>query len=752
MIGAFSTGPIVFTALEGHSKASYLEWLILIFPLVGAVAAGWIITTLRQRLKTVQEAMDATGSSIVVYDKWDRLVLGNEAYRMTLGVQREDFHPGARYVDLVEVSLKQILPSEAIGAELARRVELLRLADGVPSDRQYPNKRWLRVVKNRTKGGANVGVAIDVTENYELREKAEAEARRFLALAQCAPVGICQVGKAGNILFVNDTLLEMFDAINIDELRGGQEPSIAIAGEEVADFTNLLQRLQADAAESDVQVKVEAETRHFIVRKALVPVRNLPMKMLSHDIGNWENILIFVDVTRHKEHEARIKYLAHRDVLTGAHNRLTFNDDLVIAANEAGPCRPTSLIAIDLDRFKPVNDIYGHVVGDELLCQVAERMTSLLPSGAKLYRVGGDEFAVLLTPAAAVNAVDLARMILHAVCEPFEVEGRGMLIGASLGISTLPNDTEHPNTLVHYADLALYHVKNTGGGNVMAFNHTVLSSVDERRELEISLLNALDTSALDVAFQPIVGVNGHVIGAEALARWHHAPTNKNIPPSLFVPLAEATGLVGRLDLQVFAKAMDVVSNWRKAGCELDTVTVNMSVRTLERADIVERVRQELLRSGVPGSTVVIEITESFAAGNGRELSRTIHAINAYGVRFALDDFGTGSTSLRLLTELPISFLKIDKSFISDLGNPRKLAARNVVKATIDLAKTLGIAVIGEGVETPAEHAVLKELGCVIFQGFLFGRPQDGRTISSCLRDDHNSTAIRGESSAGTPPT
>lgn len=722
VVAASGLVAVLAGAIATDSVAGSLEATLVAAASALAGGATWAILAARSRLRLVQEALDTTPAAVAVYDARDNLVVCNKRYREVLGVPPDAFVTGVPYAELVRRSLAMTMEGDALEAELSRRLLLHRTADGQPSDRRYPNNRWLRVSKVRTRGGANVGIALDVTEYHELRERLEAEMRRFEALARSAPVGICQVDAEGRILFVNGTLLAILGLSGADELERDDLP-FTHGPRQGNGFRALLSAVRGEGAESELCVGSPPSARDILVRKAFVVPGPLGERLIAPDQRAGGDILIFIDITDRKNAEARIRYLALHDPLTGARNRLAFNEDLPRASEAASEDQPASLVVIDLDRFKPVNDVYGHAAGDELLRQIVRRMSPRLKTGMTLYRMGGDEFAILVAPGAEPDPVGFARGLVASLCAPFQVEGHAILVGASAGVSSLPRDTTSVEALVHYADLALYHAKRAGGGEAVEFDQTVLSSVDSRKRMELELEDAIQAGDLSLVFQPVYAKDRRtVLGAEALSRWRRAGTNEMVPPDVFVPLAENSGLIRRLDMSVLEAAVRQFAGWSSAGLGLHAILVNMSVRTFAAPGIVEHVAGVLRRHFVPGRSVVIELTESFAIRDAEAVSETMRAVNALGVRFAIDDFGTGYTSLKLVSTLPISFIKIDKSFVRDLRSADRPHVQQVVRAIADLTRAMGLDLIAEGIENEEELASLAAEGCRYFQGNLLSSP------------------------------
>ncbi|WP_245944048.1 putative bifunctional diguanylate cyclase/phosphodiesterase [Acuticoccus kandeliae] len=723
--------PSVVVLVSEADAGPLALWLHAV-PVGSGLVALFALKTLRHRSMLVQDALDATQSAIVVYDKDDRLVLANRRYREALGVPDDAFVPGVHYGELLRLSLPKTMPEPEIEKEFERRLALQSVADGRPSDRLYPGHAWLRVTKTRTPQGSNVGVAIDVTELYELRERLEREARRFTALAEGAPVGICQVDEAGKILFVNDALLGMLGAADLDDLAGGAH-AFTLGKQPIAGFRELVRVLLATPPQGELQLCLESEAREFLVKTAFVEMKASLDRMLPPERRAGENILIFVDLSERVKAEAKIRFLAHHDPLTGAGNRVAFVQDLRAAVAEADTCHPVSIVTLDLDRFKPVNDAYGHSVGDRLLTSLVARLQALLTPRMAIYRLGGDEFVILSREAADFDVLAFARRAVARVESPVRIAQHDIVVGASAGVSVWPRDATEEETLLHYADLALYQVKRSGGGDAMAFDRTILSSTNDRRLMEVDLVDALENHDFRIVFQPVYGLDRkRAIGVETLARWRNRRTGEDIPPSTFISLAEDTSLIQRIDFEVLDKAVAQFGAWSGEGITLDTVLVNMSARTLEAPGTVERIAEILMRRRVSGRSVVIELTESFAMRSVGGMLQTIRGINNLGVRFAIDDFGTGYTSLRLLADLPISFLKIDQSFVRDLTAPDHEGALAVVRAIIDMASHMDLCVIAEGVETEAQFEILKALGCIRFQGYLFSRPVPAQGVTAML--------------------
>jgi len=430
-----------------------------------------------------------------------------------------------------------------------------------------------------------------------------------------------------------------------------------------------------------------------------------------------------------REAEARMRYLAHHDVLTGALNRTRFEEALKQAAwrrSQGGP--GFAVMCIDLDHFKDVNDSLGHAAGDELLRQATARLRGVVRSADMIARLGGDEFAVLQSGvddgAAGNEAVaSLAQRIVDALGQPYDLAGQRCGSGASVGAAIHGLDGDDAATLMHRADLALYRAKSQGRGGYSFYDAGLDRELQNRRALTRDLREALTQASLVLHFQPLYGADGSTLcGYEALTRWPH-PVRGFVPPTEFIPLAEETGLIDELGRWVLQTACAEAAKWPAPL----SVAVNLSPSQFRREGaIVEEVRQALAASGLPAERLEVEITESLLMSNTDTVLRMLQALHAMGVRIAMDDFGTGYSSLAYLWRFPFDKVKIDRAFTQHLAEDGKVDL--IVGSIVSLAHSLKIRVNAEGVETEAQRRALREHGCDELQGFLLGRPQPSERL------------------------
>jgi diguanylate cyclase (GGDEF)-like protein len=422
------------------------------------------------------------------------------------------------------------------------------------------------------------------------------------------------------------------------------------------------------------------------------------------------------DITEQKRAEKRIAHIAHHDSLTGLHNRAAFSDYLATTIDETLRGAGTfAILCLDLDRFKEVNDLYGHLVGDALLREVARRLQAVA-EGAFLARVGGDEFIVITAGAAqAAAAGQLAQQLRAALCGDIEIAGRQLRIGLSIGIASCPIDGTDPATLLANADVALYRAKAEGRDTIRFFEPDMAAQLRDRRELQHDLQSALGNNELRLDYQPLARIDGEIVGFEALVRWHH-PIRGLVPPGIFIPLTEEDGLIVPMGEWILRAACREAASWPNRL----QISVNLSPVQFRNDDIVRLVHETLIETGLDAGRLELEITEGVLIDDFSRAVSILRRLKSLGVRIALDDFGTGYSSMSYLQAFPFDMIKIDRSFISNLE--RSAQSKALLRGVIGLARGLELPVTAEGVETQAQLDVLTRAGCDLVQGYLIGRP------------------------------
>ncbi len=425
------------------------------------------------------------------------------------------------------------------------------------------------------------------------------------------------------------------------------------------------------------------------------------------------------DVTEQRASADKINRMARFDTLTGLPNRLMINETLVRAMAEAEKWgKRCAFMMIDLDRFKAVNDTLGHPVGDRLLGRVSERLSQLMSANELCGRLGGDEFAVVVRDASDTATVEkLAKAIIDSLSRPYEVDQHTLYIGASVGLATGPRDGRTAEMLIRSADLALYRAKDAGRGVFVTYEPALHVKAEERRTLELALRQALQMGEMHLHYQPVVDAEtGRLTGFEALLRWQSAQFG-NVSPVKFIPLAEEARLIGPIGEWVLRTACAEAARWPSA----IRVAVNVSADQLVNPQFVSTVTSALANSGLPAERLELEVTESVFMHEGLGATKVLDRVLDLGIKLSLDDFGTGYSSLGYLSRTRFSTIKVDRSFVQGAAKGVREAIA-IIRAVVALAKSLGMATTAEGVETEAEHELVKELGCSKVQGYYFGRP------------------------------
>ncbi|MFH6784462.1 MULTISPECIES: bifunctional diguanylate cyclase/phosphodiesterase [Methylobacterium] len=527
----------------------------------------------------------------------------------------------------------------------------------------------------------------------ERRSVLEGERMRGLANAAVEGLVVCDDDR---IVTVNDSFADLVG-----------RPAEALTGASLSDFLD-------DAAAPG---PAEAEAPEAQLRRA--DGSPIPVEVIRRVIdfaGRPHAALAVRDLRARKRAEARIAYLAHHDALTGAPNRTSFNDRLaqeIALARAAG--RTLAVLCADLDRFKEVNDLFGHAAGDALLRTVCAAITGALGPGQMLARLGGDEFAVLAPNLDAAAAETLGETILAALRRA-EAGPAGAIAAASLGIALFPHDGDDPETLMVQADTALYRAKQEGRGRLRFYEARMGLQVRERRQIEHDLRHAVERGELRVFYQPQTRIDsGEAVGFEALLRWQH-PERGTVPPNLFIPIAEETGSILAIGEWVLRETCREAATWEKPL----RIAVNVSAVQVHAPGFSELVHEVLFTTGLSPARLELEITETALIRDLPRALATLRRIKALGVRIAMDDFGTGYSSLSNLRAFPFDKIKIDASFTRSVDSSEQAAT--IVRTVLGLGRGLGLPVLAEGVETSAELAFLGAENCHEAQGYLLGRP------------------------------
>jgi diguanylate cyclase (GGDEF)-like protein len=468
-------------------------------------------------------------------------------------------------------------------------------------------------------------------------------------------------------------------------------------------------------------------------------VRHFEARLVA--TGPDEVLGLVRDISERKRSEEQIRRLAYCDSLTGIPNRQAFLETLeaeLVRSRKAN--KKFAVLFMDLDAFKRINDTLGHDVGDHLLKAVSERLrettrpgdlVSRTEAATNLARLGGDEFTILIPDLERVeNALNVAHRVKEAMRRPFLLEANEIFVTASIGISLYPEDGEDCNSLLKYADTAMYHAKNCGKNNAKLYSSSLTMQIMSHVKLEVGLRKALQNDELYLLYQPQIDVcSSRIVGFEALVRWRH-PERGVISPTEFIPLAEETGLIVPIGEWVLRAACQQATTWQLPGKPPVRVAVNLSAKQFKDENLTQSVLSALHDSGLPAELLELELTEGTLMDDARATMVTLEQLRGIGVYLSIDDFGTGYSSMNYLKRFDVRALKIDKSFISGLPLDSENAA--ITRAIIAMAHGLKMAVVAEGVETDAQLVLLEQYGCDMVQGYYLGHPSPPDSIHRML--------------------
>ena len=740
-------GAIAPASVFNHQSAIDHPWTwaaihgVFIGAMSFAAIASWKLNELLWKATADREAQLSEAQQVAGLGSWEcdlgtgRLTWSEELYRL-FAVDPATFTP------TLESILERVHPDdrEALGESFGSVIAGTALDD---SDFRVPlpdgTERWLqrRSKVTRSADGRPLmasGTAIDVTE----RKRAEAELEHTLSLLSATldstADALLVVDLEGHISTFNQRFVEMWRLPDDVLASGDDDRALGSALEQLSDpdvFVAKVRELYAHPEVESFDVLAFRDGR-------TVERFSKPQRVEGAVVGRvWS----FRDVTDHKRLEEELAHQAFHDSLTGLANQALFRDRLDHAVARTGRLASgLAVVMLDLDNFKTVNDSLGHTAGDAVVVAVAERLGHCVRNSDTVARLGGDEFAVLLEDLGTISdATLLAERIIAALQRPFTLAGREMFIGASIGIA-LDFPGIDSGQLLRNADIAMYTAKRRGRGRYEIFQPAMHLAAVERMELEADLRKALGRRELTLEYQPVVILaSGGLTGVEALVRWRH-PDRGQVPPSSFIPLAEEAGFIGELGRQVLTAACAQARAWQleHPKCDRLKLSVNLSPRQLQADGLVDEVSAALAASGLPPSTLVLEITEGAMMNDAEAAIVRLHDLKALGVRLAVDDFGTGYSSLSYLQRFPIDILKIDRAFVHEIDTREQQAS--LVSAILSLARSLRLHAVAEGVETPTQARTLAGLGCCFGQGYHFARPMRPEALTPILRSGIVTTA------------
>lgn len=584
---------------------------------------------------------------------------------------------------------------------------------------------------------ALIGEQRELLNEIKAREIAEAEQRKSFSMIETllaySPAGISVFdGETGKCMLANQALADM---------AGGTVEALQRQNfREIKSWREVGLDAQAEAVLADSDTRFFETTLHTSFGKVL-PLECLVSRF---DVDEKPYLLFTAsDVTERKKAAEHIAFLANHDALTQLPNHSLLRDSLTQAIALADRLHTqVALLQLDLDNFKTINELFGHTVGDELLKEVAQRLGECVHDANVLARQGGDEFLIMMPDLrGAVAVTSMAEKILERLAEPFFIEEHELAISVSIGVALHPEDGNTFDTLLKNADTAMYQAKQAGRNTYRFFDARMNEGTDERLQLRNNLRQALELAELELYYQPQIDLStGNVIGAEALIRWNHAGLGM-IPPGRFISIAEDSGLIVPIGNWVLREACEQAITWQRAGLPRLVVAVNLSAVQFKRGDIEQTVLSALGCSGLSPRCLELELTESMLIDDPESVLQTVRRLQALGVGVSIDDFGTGYSNLAYLKRFAVNKVKIDQSFIRDINTDPNDAA--IVRAIVQMADSLGLKTIAEGVENEQQLEFLQKCGCNAVQGFYFARPMSAdQFVTYCFNEHSNSRAIK----------
>ncbi|WP_020166823.1 MULTISPECIES: sensor domain-containing protein [Methylotenera] len=562
-----------------------------------------------------------------------------------------------------------------------------------------------------------VGFARDLSEFKKLQADISKTKLDYMTLVESLPLTISRYDLNHKCIFMN-SYSERISGVSMESMLG-KTPSefwhlhqLSVAAEETE--TKMAQVIEtAEPCVFELYNHAENKTFAFLVQ--LIPEFDAEKKVIGvMMLGN--------DISEVSEYREQLEYMAYHDTLTSLPNRALFNKRIVSAISIAKRQQQLlGILMIDLDHFKSINDTLGHVIGDALLVDVAARILSTLRGGDSVARLGGDEFAILIQDVnKAEDLAVLASKILQMLVLPFYVSEQELYVTASIGIAVYPQDTEHVDDLLKYADMAMYAAKKLGRNNYQFFVKELNQRMSQRLQMQTELMHAIEKNEFYLNYQPLVQLGtGEIVGVEALLRWKNGVLGE-LSPVEFIPLAEELGVITEIGRWVMMQAFKDAAEVNATRKNPLIFAVNLSARQFLRYNIFGAIEYCISVTGCKPEWVTLEITESLLLNDSASVLNILHKLVDLGVKIAIDDFGTGYSSLSYLNKFPISEVKIDRSFVNDITTHEDHA--KLVKAVIDMAISLGKELVAEGVETQKQADLLKSWGCHIGQGYLFSKP------------------------------
>ncbi|SCA54888.1 putative Diguanylate cyclase [Candidatus Terasakiella magnetica] len=695
---------------DGDEDIHYQAGSIIEFNEVGRVIET-MVDDMSEKGKYISDMVEAANSPILAWDKDGNITIINKAIQTLFDIDNlDDFKNITDFFDRFNDPMGKLACEEALRGKATRSLET--------KFNLYGSTRYViwSVTPLRDMHNAVTGVIAqgqDVTQ----RRHAEGSLRLSSTVFENTAEGIMITDEKGNIIDVNTAFTDITGYSREDVM--GQNPRIMKSGRHSQEFY--------EAMWGDLHNKGIWRGEIWDKRKSGEEYPKwVSISACKNDSGRLTHyVAVFSDITDKKEDEHKLEQLAHFDHLTGLPNRVLFQDRLQTAlARSRRDKEHMAILFVDLDRFKQINDSLGHRVGDLLLVEVSKRLLYSIREIDTVARLSGDEFTVILTDIASVDAVELiASRIVQSLGAPYFFEGHELFVSASVGISLYPMDGETTTDLLRNADVAMYHAKEKGRNNYQFFDVRMNEHAQSQLSMANKLRIALNRNVIHPHYQLKVDIRtGKPIGLEALARWNDE-NGKPVSPAKFIPIAEEHGLIARVGSSILQQVCVQIRMWQDMNFEFGSVAFNLSAQQFRDPNLLSDIREAIEDNKIDPKHLEVEVTENTMMDDVEDAIQILSNLKDMGLKISIDDFGTGYSSLSYLKRFPVDTLKIDRSFINELTLDSDDAA--IVSAIVSMAQKLGVSIVAEGVENIEQSQYLKEIGCYHVQGYLYAKPCAG---------------------------
>ena len=682
-----------------------------------------------------EAALSNMAQGLCMFDKDMRIVACNDRYRALFKTPADVAKPGASLREIVEFNVKAGRhPGETVDQVMSHRLAIFAKGEPAVLQTRVHGERIIEVSYQPIGEGGWVVTYEDITERENAKQALKAQNTRFDAALNNMPHGLCMFDSNKRLIVCNARYIEMYRLPTELTVPGVALEHIIAHRIATDQGPRSMQKYWDEHIQRAVSGTVSSYKQH------LTDGRTIQIDHQPLPGGGW--VANHQDVSEAIRAEEQINHMARHDALTGLANRVHFRAELEKAIKRAMRGEDIAVLCLDLDHFKAVNDTLGHLVGDELLQAVAERLQKCVRDTDVVSRLGGDEFAIIqMASMQPEGATSLVPRIIETLSEPYTLGDHIAVIGVSVGISLAPADGVTAEELLKNSDLALYRAKESGRGTYSFFEPAMNAKMQARRMLEMDLRTALSNNEFKLHYQPLVSISRQeVVGFEALIRWNH-PERGLVPPADFIGVAEETGLITAIGTWVLGEACREAATWP----DHIRIAVNLSPLQFKSPTLLLDVVAALGKSGLSPRRLELEITETVMLNDTEATLETLRQLKELGIAISMDDFGTGYSSLGYLRKFPFSKIKIDQSFIRSLSSGQESLA--IVKAITGLGESLGMVTTAEGVETLDQLNALSAEGCNEVQGYFFSRPVPANEVRALLRSIPEAFAASDETRA-----